>query len=399
VLQYIGFRLHTGEYAIPITRVREIVNLPTVTSLPQSPEYLRGVTNLRGNVIPLVNLRKLINIPENGTGGTKVIVIVSGRLTFGIIVDGITGVLSIDESAIESPEGLSHARSQEITGVAKLDGRLIVLLDTSKLIPLKDQSLLEEVLAEVRDNGNNGTVEVTKTVQTMAGEVKVKEVHAAREYFEKNKKISEDDPRREIFEGIVEFMNAVSEHDYDKADAIMQGVAKTGQGDLFQEVGKITRKLHDTIQSFKEALDPRIKDIASNNIPTAVDKLQFVIDKTEEAANKTMSVVEKYVLRMDELSAHIRKVQGPPETTAYLKEFKNKLEDDLTEIVTTQSFQDITGQTIKKVITLVGDIEKELVRLIATFGVKIESTNQDLINTAEKVSQAGVDDLLKEFGF
>jgi chemotaxis protein CheZ len=379
--------------------VREIVNLPTVTSLPQSPAYLRGVTNLRGNVIPLVNLRKLINIAENGNGGGKVIVIVSGRLTFGIIVDGITGVLSVDENAIESPEGLSHAHSQEITGVAKLDGRLIVLLDTGKLIPLKDRSLLEEVLAEVRDAGKDGTVEVTKTVQGMAGEIKVKELHDAREYFEKNKKISADDAKGEVFEEIVSFMNAISNHDYEKADLIIQAVTKKGQGDLFQEVGKITRKLHDTIKSFKEALDPKIKDFARADIPSAVDRLQFVIDKTEEAANKTMSVVEKYILRMDELSAHIRKVEGPPETVTYLKEFKNTLEDDFTEIITTQSFQDLTGQTIKKVITLVGDIETELVRLVASFGVKLESGSNASELAPEKVSQAGVDDLLKEFGF
>lgn len=396
--QYIGFRLHTGEYAIPITKVREIVNIPSVTNLPQSPAYLRGITNLRGNVIPLVNLKKLINVPENGTGGTKVIVIVSGRLIFGIIVDGITGVLSLDESTIESPEGLSRSHSQEITGVAKLDGRLIVLLDTGKLIPLSDQSLLEEV-AEVHNMAQGDTVEVLKTVQTMAGEMKVKELHDAREYFEKNKMLSPEDPRNEIFSDIVDFMNAITNQDYDKADTIIQTVAKKGQGNLFQEVGKITRKLHNTVKSFQDALDPRFKDIANSDIPTAVGKLQFVIDKTEEAANKTMSVVEKYILVMDDLAAHIRKVEGPPETIAYLKDFKNTLEDDLTQILTTQSFQDLTGQTIKKVITLVGDIESELVRLITQFGVKFDSGTPSSEAAPERVSQEGVDDLLKEFGF
>jgi len=398
VQQYIGFRLHTGEYAIPITKVREIVNIPSVTNLPQSPAYLRGITNLRGNVIPLVNLKKLINVPENGTGGTKVIVIVSGRLIFGIIVDGITGVLSLDESTIESPEGLSRSHSQEITGVAKLDGRLIVLLDTGKLIPLSDQSLLEEV-AEVHNMAQGDTVEVLKTVQTMAGEMKVKELHDAREYFEKNKMLSPEDPRNEIFSDIVDFMNAITNQDYDKADTIIQTVAKKGQGNLFQEVGKITRKLHNTVKSFQDALDPRFKDIANSDIPTAVGKLQFVIDKTEEAANKTMSVVEKYILVMDDLAAHIRKVEGPPETIAYLKDFKNTLEDDLTQILTTQSFQDLTGQTIKKVITLVGDIESELVRLITQFGVKFDSGTPSSEAAPERVSQEGVDDLLKEFGF
>jgi chemotaxis protein CheZ len=111
-----------------------------------------------------------------------------------------------------------------------------------------------------------------------------------------------------------------------------------------------------------------------------------------------MGIVEKYILGMDDLAAHIRNLKEPGESVSYLKDFKNKLEDDLTEILTAQSFQDITGQTIKKVIKLVGDIEEELVKLIATFGVKIEHGAKAEV-TPEEVSQADVDDLLKEFGF
>lgn len=398
MLQFIGFRLQSGEYAIPIIKVREIINMPTITSLPQSPPYLKGVADLRGSVIPLVNLKQLIHVPEGKDEATKVIVIASGRITYGILVDGITGVISIEESAVESPESLPQGLTDKVEGVAKLDNRLIVILDALKLIPLQDQALLAEVV-DVKHSETGNTVEVTRTVQTMAGEMKVKELQDAQEYFAKNKGLTENDPRQEVLSDIVLFMNAITKHDFETADAIMQRIAKTGQGDLFQEVGKITRKLHDSIKSFKEALDPRLKGMAENGIPSAVDRLQYVIDKTEEAANKTMTVVEKYVLRMDDLAAHIRKVEGPPETAAYLKTFKNGLEDDLTEILTTQSFQDLTGQTIKKVITLVNDIEGELVRLIASFGMKMEPGGKAQEVAPEKVSQAGVDDLLKEFGF
>ncbi len=83
----------------------------------------------------------------------------------------------------------------------------------------------------------------------------------------------------------------------------------------------------------------------------------------------------------------------------YLKKFKGDIEDDLTEILTTQSFQDLTGQTIKKVIKLVGDIEEELVKLIATFGVKMEPGLRAEMTNPEKVSQEDVNDLLKDFGF
>jgi len=134
-------------------------------------------------------------------------------------------------------------------------------------------------------------------------------------------------------------------------------------------------------------------------MPNAVDRLQYVISKTEEAANKTMGIVEKYLLKMDDISAHLRKLDGPEESISFLRTFKNGLEDDLTEILTTQSFQDLTGQTIKKVIKLVGEIESELVRLIATFGVKVEAGAAAEVPVAEQVSQSGVDDLLKDFGF
>jgi len=194
-------------------------------------------------------------------------------------------------------------------------------------------------------------------------------------------------------------MNAVAGNDYEKADSVIKSIMNKGQSELFREVGKVTRKLHDSIRSFKEALDPKLKDMAVSEMPNAVDQLQFVIQRTEDAANRTMGIVEKYILTMDELSSHIRNLKEPEESVQYLKSFKGALEDDLTEILTTQSFQDLTGQTIKKVIKLVGDVEEELVKLIATFGVKIETGARPEVATAEQVSQEDVNDLLKEFGF
>jgi chemotaxis protein CheZ len=399
VQQYIGFHLHDGDYAIPITVVREIINLPGITKIPQSPPYLKGITNLRGTVIPVVNLKQLINVPGDGEEEKKVIVIASGSITFGILVDGITGVVSIAEDAIESPESVSHAQADRVEGIAKQNGKLILVLNARKLIPLEDMALLEDRMVDVKEANSGNAVEVTKTVQTIAGDMKVKEIINARDFYKRKKGLDPQDPQNEIVEAITAFMTAITEHDYEKADVAMQSIVKDGQGDLFKEVGKITRKLHDTIKGFKESLDPRLKDMANVEIPNAADRLQYVIDRTEEAANKTMGVVEKYILRMDDLSAHIRKLEGPKETVDYLKGFKNGLEDDLTEILTTQSFQDLTGQTIKKVIQLVGDIEKELVTLIAHFGVKIEPGAKAAVVTPEKVTQAGVDDLLKEFGF
>jgi len=392
--QYIGFILEKNEYTVPILKVQEIIKLPQITKMPGVPYYVEGVTNLRGRVIPVVNLKRILGIPEENNGN-KVIVVSSGKITFGALVDDITGVVNIDEKNVEpAEEFMQHGQSQ-IEGVARLDDRLLVLLDTKKLIPAEDRSLFEEEIVEVHEEGDR--VEVVKKVSGIGGETTVTEVIDPVKFYEQ-KGMSKDDPRYALLEEITNFMNAVSQGDYEKADKIMNDIIQKGQSDLFKEVGKVARKLHDSLKSFREALDPRLKEIATERMPRAVDQLQMVIDKTEEAANKTMEIVEKYILKMDDLANHIRGLQGPQESVEFLREFKNSLEDDLTEILTTQSFQDLTGQVLKKVISLVGDLEVELLRLITTFGLKIEE-KEIAKKEVEKVSQEDVDELLKEFGF
>lgn len=395
-MQYIGFIMNNNEYTIPILKVQEIINMPQLTKMPQAPHYIEGITNLRGRVIPIVNLKKLVGLNGGDSKGEKVIVVTSGRITFGVLVDGITGVVNIEESEIEPTENIMKSHIEQVSGVAKVDNRLITILDAKKLIPVEDMSIFEEEVFDVKEAGEK--VEVIKKIEGMGGEMVVKEVMDAKEFFEK-RGISSTDPRYALFDDMVNFMNAIAAQDYEKADDAIQNIMNKGQSDLFKEVGKVTRKLHNAIRSFKEAIDPRLKDMAVTDMPSAIDKLQFVIDKTEEAANKTMGIVEKYILSMDDLASHIRNLKEPEESVSYLKDFKNKLEDDLTEILTAQSFQDITGQTIKKVIKLVEEIEEELVKLIATFGVKIEEGKKVETIVPEKVSQEGVDDLLKEFGF
>jgi chemotaxis protein CheZ len=388
--------MNNNEYTIPILKVQEIINMPRLTKMPQTPLYIEGITNLRGRIIPIVNLKKLVGLNGGDSIGEKVIVVTSGRITFGVLVDGITGVVNIEDSEIEPTENIMKSHIDQVSGVAKVDDRLITILDTKKLIPVEDMSIFEEEVFEVKETGDK--VEVVKKIEGMGGEIIVKEVMDAKDFFEK-KGISSNDPRYALLDDMVNFMNAIAAQDYEKADEAIQKIMNKGQSDLFKEVGKVTRKLHDAIMSFKEAIDPRLKDMAMTDMPSAIDRLQFVIDKTEDAANKTMGVVEKYILGMDDLATHIRNFKEPEESVTYLKYFKNSLEDDLTEILTAQSFQDITGQTIKKVIKLVGDVEEELVKLIATFGVKIEHGMKAEVVTPEKVSQEDVDDLLKDFGF
>jgi len=212
---------------------------------------------------------------------------------------------------------------------------------------------------------------------------------------------SVDDPRLQLFNDMMVFMEAIASNDNDQADAAMQRITKSkSQGDLYNEVGRVTRILHDSIRGFKESIDPKIKQIATSEMPTAVDQLQLIIEATEDAANKTIGIVDKYLMSLDVLDDHIQALQAPPEVVEYFQHFRDDLERDMATILMTQSFQDLTGQTIKKVIRLVTDLESELVNMVATFGVKVEGgAVKQSEPVPDQVSQADVDDLLRDFGF
>lgn len=396
--QYIGFKLNGSEYTIPILKVREIINTPSITRLPQSPHYMRGIINLRGKIIPVVDLRKLISVGETGVNGsTKVIVVSSGKIAFGILVDSITSVVNINESDIEPPEGFMQEHIEQVEGVAKLDDRLVVLLDTNKLVEVNDLELFEESFINVKETGEAGKVEVTRMVETMGGDIMVKELADAKDML--SKKYSDDDPRHRFIEDMVKLIDTLAAHDLERADLVITELLQSPEGALYREIGRVTRKLHNSITEFKVALDPRLKRLAREEMPNAVDSLQFVIEKTEDAANRTMGIVEKYIAGIGELSRHIEKLKGPKQSVGYLKSFSQYLSRDLTEILIAQEYQDITGQTIRKVIDLLNSMEVELVKLIATFGVKLDASPVEEKEIEEKVTQNDVDDLLKGFGF
>jgi chemotaxis signal transduction protein len=119
---------------LPILKVREIITMPSITELPQLPNYIKGVTNLRGSVIPIVNLKTLLNSEGEDIEGNTVVVLTTGKVVFGITVDGITGVIKVDESKIDPPESFFNTNIDRIEGVAKFDDKLIVLLDTWKTL-------------------------------------------------------------------------------------------------------------------------------------------------------------------------------------------------------------------------------------------------------------------------
>ena len=134
-LQIVGFRVGRETFGLPISSVREIVRVPEITSVPNAPEYIEGVINLRGQIIPVVDLRKRfgLKVPEPNRRNRVVIVEFETR-SIGLIVSSASEVLRIPPSEIEKPHNVfPEGEADYVTGVGKFQGRLVILLDLKEI--------------------------------------------------------------------------------------------------------------------------------------------------------------------------------------------------------------------------------------------------------------------------
>jgi purine-binding chemotaxis protein CheW len=146
-LQVVGFRIGRETFGLPISMVREIVRVPEITSVPNAPDYIEGVINLRGRIIPIVDLRKRFGQKsfEPNKKNRIVVVEVETRL-IGLIVNSASEVLRIPPSEIEEPSNVfQEGELNYITGVGKLKGRLVILLDLSRILQRGELRGLDEV--------------------------------------------------------------------------------------------------------------------------------------------------------------------------------------------------------------------------------------------------------------
>ena len=134
--KYLTFALADEEYGLEILQVREIISMSEITSMPKTPEYVKGVINLRGKVISVIDLRLKFSIDEAPyTDETCIIVVDVNGVEMGIIVDHVSEVLDIASADIEdAPEFGASVDINFILGMGKAQGRVTILLDISKVI-------------------------------------------------------------------------------------------------------------------------------------------------------------------------------------------------------------------------------------------------------------------------
>src|ERR1700739_932078 len=150
-LQIVAFRIGGETYGVRIASVREIVRVPEITTVPSAPDLIEGVINLRGKIMPVMDLRKPFgSAPAQPDKKNRILVVELENKLVGLIVSSASEVLKIPPSAIEAPGSVfSDRESNYVTGVGKLKGRLIILLDIARLLRQPEYRKLEEAVEPV----------------------------------------------------------------------------------------------------------------------------------------------------------------------------------------------------------------------------------------------------------
>lgn len=138
LLHLVTFQLGREEYGVEIASVQEIIRASDITPVPGAPSHVRGVINLRGKIIPVVDLRKRFNLaPVESSDAMRIIVIELGQKRIGMLVDSVSQVIKVPLSVVEEmPEEATSVDANFIKGVGKLDSRLIIILDLNRSLLL-----------------------------------------------------------------------------------------------------------------------------------------------------------------------------------------------------------------------------------------------------------------------
>jgi len=149
-IQVVSFKLGSEEYGVDIAQVQEINRMVAITHVPRAPQFMEGVINLRGQLIPIIDLRTRFGMPRaEHTKNTRIVVTEIGTKRVGMVVDSVSEVLRLPSDQIEdAPEMISGVDTEYIRGVGKIEDRLIILLDLARIISGAEKRELEETDVE-----------------------------------------------------------------------------------------------------------------------------------------------------------------------------------------------------------------------------------------------------------
>jgi len=133
--QAVVFTLGREQYALPIQQVQEIIRMPVITSLPRKNPWYLGISNLRGQIVPLIDLgQKLLGSPSSFDENTRVIIIECGTAMVGVTVDAVNEVVRISQDCMVDLADIKEVKAHQLTGIARMSEQLVLLLDIEQAL-------------------------------------------------------------------------------------------------------------------------------------------------------------------------------------------------------------------------------------------------------------------------
>ena len=458
--KYLTFNLGTEGYGLPILKVREIIGVQRITAIPAAPDYMKGVIDLRGTVIPVLDLRLRLGMPPRDHTRDTCIVVVQARhgsdgAVAGVVVDQVSEVLDIGAGEIEATPALGRGTDVRcILGVAKVGTGVKVLLDIDGLVSPDDARAVVAEAGPPAGGVAAGAVAGAEPAAVSAarhppGDSQPQTAAAADEAgaaaMVASPAVAERVPRgddelmMELRQCADVLVDKLEGDHYEEAAEVISRLVEARDRSIFGAVGGLTRGLHEAIKNVQADAGE-----GSPEMSDATDRLSYVIATTQAAAENTLEKVEAAVpvaAAMGDEAQGLRAawaertgadgtvtVDGELESRvdrffAALDGGTSTLRQHLQDIMLEQGYQDLTGQVLARVITLIKAVEHDLVGLVKLAGqvdyltgqadtphatvaghvpgaTEAEGPNIHGERRADTVSgQDEVDDLLSQLGF
>lgn len=378
ITQLVSFTVGDDKFAIEISDIHEINRFEHINRIPDMPPHFLGVIDLRGSVIPVVNLADKLGIQNQDiTKDTRIIIVGFNGDKIGILVDGVSEVIRTSIDSLEkTPSVFRSFNSEYICGIIRNNKQLIVVLDLPRLF--KDSLSLfseqphissEEIITTAQDN----------LVQDCLS----------------NDEQNNDAQNNIAINKIVEVTKAMAEGDFNQEI----------NENLYGQIGELAKYINSTIKKL-QAVEPNIAQV-SDKIPEASVQLSEISKFTEQATHTVMGQVEQVLDSQDSILNQIESIEKGGDAENAVSEIKQIVIDNkeaMIDIITGLSFQDLTGQKIKVIVGLIEEVEKRMLQLIVAFGLKSKDNVEESIQQIEfkdnaTLKQDDVENILKEFGF
>jgi chemotaxis signal transduction protein/chemotaxis regulatin CheY-phosphate phosphatase CheZ len=400
--QFLSFHVGETECAVDCSLVLEVIRFTELTRFAGLAGTFVGAIYRHGGFLPIVDLRHpcICPTPPPNNHSRIIILNVSGS-EVGVLVDHLGEIVQLSTSAIHPlPTWISASKTPYFKGISPVEGRWLLILAPAQLLPDSARSAEASAWSSALSPVEGETPNSTETA-----------AHQKRIWRHKVPRQPQDSADQEVqlqsnldahsIKELEEMAKAMSEGDFHRQ------VSSKIQGELENLAAYIAKTMSNL-----RLLDPSVRISAEHDIPAASQQLSDVVKSTEEATNTIISLTEMLLDHQTVLGEAIEKLKGQKYRNRDHQELLHQIErlhwedeKTLMEIITNLSFQDLTGQRINKIVTMVATVQAKLCDLIQAFGIKVQAAVGEAAQATAldpvgkdtgKLAQHSVDSLLNQ---